>query len=273
MQHKKIIPDGYIHESTRCYISDPRVAKGYDGYFAGQNLFTYDSAVLDRWFVEPGHLIDLGCGTGRLLVRFARRGFTVTGVDLSEHMLAEARTKLLNEQLTAQLIKADICRLPMTANGQNERLLPGSYDYALCMFSTIGLICGGENRLRFLRSVRQLLKPNGRLALHVHNKGFNIWRHEGRMFLLSNFIKSRLGLTEPGDKFLSNYRGIKGMYVHVFTENEITELLGEAGFSVREVLALNRCRDGQLKSGFLRSIQANGFLIRAGIRDTGHLSA
>lgn len=259
-----------IHKSTRYYISDPRVARGYDGYFAGQNLFAYDSAVLDRWFVEPGHLIDLGCGTGRLLVRFARRGFRVTGVDLSKHMLAEAQAKLLREQLTAQLIKADICQLPLSSREQNDELLPGSFDYALCMFSTIGLICGRENRLRFLRSVRQLLKPNGRLALHVHNRGFNIQRHEGRVFLLSNFIKSMLGLVERGDKFLSNYRGIKGMYVHVFTETEITGLLSEAGFTVSEILALNNRRDGQLKSGFLRSIRANGFLILAGVREAGH---
>ncbi len=83
------------------------------------------------------------------------------------------------------------------------------------------------------------------------------------MFLVSNFFKSRLGQAEPGDKFLSHYRGIKGMYVHVFTEKEITALLEEAGFTVREILPLNRRRNGILKGDLFRSLRANGYLIRA----------
>ena len=40
-----------------------------------------------------GPLLELGCGTGRLLVPLARAGFEITGVDLSEGMLQVARGK------------------------------------------------------------------------------------------------------------------------------------------------------------------------------------
>lgn len=39
-------------------------------------------------------LLDLACGTGTMTVLFARRGYTVTGVDYSPEMLAQAQQKL-----------------------------------------------------------------------------------------------------------------------------------------------------------------------------------
>jgi len=256
----------HIHRSTWSYINDSRVASNYDGYFAGQNLFEFDSTVIKKWFFKPGGLLDLGCGTGRHLIQFAQRGFDVTGVDLSGHMLAETHKKLKQQHLSARLIRADLCDLPIGKNHNQTELIPGSFDYALCMFSTLGLIYGAENRLKFLRAVRKLLKSTGRFALHVHNRGYNIWRFEGQHFLILNFIKTILKLDEWGDKYLSNYRGIRNMYVHVFSEREVIDLLQAGGFQPVEIIALNRLRTGALKNNFLRSLRANGFLIRAECR-------
>lgn len=253
----------HIHRSTECYINDSRVASNYDGYFAGQNLFEFDSKVIQKWFVNLGCLLDLGCGTGRHLIQFARRGFDVTGVDLSGHMLAETRKKLDQQHLSARLINADLCNLPIGKDHSQNELIPGSFDYALCMFSTLGLIYGSENRLKFIRAVRNLLKSTGQFALHVHNRGYNIWRLEGQHFLILNFIKTILGLDEWGDKFLSNYRGIRNMYVHVFSEREVIDLLKAGGFETVDIMPLNRLRTGTIKNNLFRSLRANGFLIRA----------
>ena len=80
---------------------------------------------------------------------------------------------------------------------------------------------------------------------------------------MRNLVSSHLGKAERGDKILDNYRGIPGMYIHVFCEAEITGLLEEAGFDILEVQQLNRRRTGPLRGKFLRWIRANGFLIRA----------
>jgi len=252
----------HLHRSTREYIASPAVARDYDRYFSGQDLFAYDSALLQQWFDRPGRLIDLGCGTGRHVVQFARRRFDVIGIDLSPEMLAEARAKLDRHGLTATLLQADFCDLPGDP-GPGDYPADGSCDYAICMFNSLGLIFGHANRLAFLKSVRRLLKPTGQLALHVHNRSYNLWRHEGRLFLLANAIKVRLSLAEPGDKFMRTYRGIRRMYIHVFTQGEISALLEQAGFAIMDLLALNPRRNGPLKPRWLPKLFANGFLIRA----------
>ena len=251
------------HSSTKHYIANISIARGYDHHFADNELFQYDTAVLERWFRRPGRLIDLGCGTGRHLLPFAQRGFAVVGVDLSEHMLAEASRKLSQAQLPSVLCRGDICDLPIGPPDDTGPCPADSFDYAICMFSTIGLIQGYANRLQFLRDVAKILKPLGQLGLHVHSRGNNVWSYEGWRFLAGNFFRSRLGNAEPGDKILDNYRGIRGMYIHVFSEAEITKLLKEAGFDVLELHPLNRRRTGPLRGKFLRWIRANGFLIRA----------
>jgi SAM-dependent methyltransferase len=65
-------------------------------------------------FVERlgGHrVLDAGCGTGRVAIELAARGFDVVGVDLDDRMLAEARTKAPDlTWVTADLASLDLGR-------------------------------------------------------------------------------------------------------------------------------------------------------------------
>ena len=59
-----------------------------------------------------GSVLELGCGTGRVLLPTARAGFDVTGIDLSEDMLEVLQTKLVDEpedvQQRVRIVRADI---------------------------------------------------------------------------------------------------------------------------------------------------------------------
>ncbi|MBN1622015.1 MAG: class I SAM-dependent methyltransferase [Endomicrobiales bacterium] len=52
-------------------------------------------------------ILDIGCGTGRHSIELAKRGYTVTGIDLSESQLNAARKKALNERLNINFVQAD----------------------------------------------------------------------------------------------------------------------------------------------------------------------
>ena len=52
-------------------------------------------------------ILDVGCGTGRHAIELARRGYTVTGVDLSESQLDRARQKASQANVTVSFIRRD----------------------------------------------------------------------------------------------------------------------------------------------------------------------
>ncbi len=246
----------HIHPTTRCYVNERSIAGEYDRYFGDNPLFEFDSELLDEWLAVPGRVLDLGCGTGRHVCRLGARGFWVVGVDLSVHMLAIAARKLAFAEAPRRLVRGDLLEV-------DSLIRPGSFDYAICMFSTLGMIAGGANRLRFVRGVRRLLRPGGLFVVHVHNLRRNFFTTEGLPAMAASAARRVVGRGEWGDKILSSYRGIRNMCIHVFSRSEVVNLLETAGLRVLEVVHLNRHRNGRLGSRFAASWRANGFIILA----------
>ncbi|QDU64075.1 dTDP-3-amino-3,4,6-trideoxy-alpha-D-glucopyranose [Planctomycetes bacterium Pan216] len=236
------------------YMSEAHIARDYDATFAETNLIKLDRDFLTRHFRAPGRLVDLGCGTGRLLTHFSQRGLETLGVDLSEEMLAVCREK--REELGAPigLLKANLCDL--------EVLRDGSFAYACCMFSTMGMIIGREQRRRFLAEVRRVLKPSGLFGLHVHNRWYNLSDRQGRGWFARDLVKRVLRRHDTGDKVMKNYRGIPGLTLHLFTATELRAELGRAGFDIVDWVPLTSSRRESFPAGtLLRDLRANGWLV------------
>jgi len=245
-----------IQPGTRDYIDDPRVARDYDGYFARNRLFEYDRQWLAEVLTPPGRLLDLGCGTGRLMLAMGRLGHQCVGLDLSAHMLDEARRKLASHRVAGGLVRGDLLDV-------GRLFAPHSFDHAICMFSTLGMVAGAANRLTILEGVRRVLRPGGRLALHVHNRRHNAGAPEDLRLLLAGGWRALRGRGEWGDKVLGRYRGVRDLYIHVFSRREIAALCRRAGFDVRCIVPLNERRDGPLRWSVAASWRANGFLVLA----------
>jgi len=66
----------------------------------------------EQWLLETlplgGHILDIGCGSGRITIELARRGFDVIGIDVSEELLETATTLARDVQPapTFQLVEA-----------------------------------------------------------------------------------------------------------------------------------------------------------------------
>jgi len=134
-----------------------------------QNVFTQATLqevefAIRELALKPGDaILDLGCGTGRHSIELARRGYRMTGVDLSAGMLAEAARQAQEAAVSVEWIKADATKFrPAT-----------QFDGAICLcegaFSLVGQDDPLEHDLAILRVLHSALKPGRKLLLTAIN--------------------------------------------------------------------------------------------------------
>jgi SAM-dependent methyltransferase len=114
-----------------------------------------------------GTIIELGSGSGRLLVPLVRDGHRLIGVDLSRDMLQRCRDRLMRAgkkaAARALLVHADFRELPLQVS-KSER-----FRLILCPFGGLHHLYTRGDLERFLSEVRRLLHPDGLFAFDVIN--------------------------------------------------------------------------------------------------------
>lgn len=96
-------------------------------------------------------ILDIGCGTGNHAIRLAQRGYEVTGVDISPHMLTIARSKVISTQAQPNFLLGDARFLN----------LGKTFDAVLMMFAVLGYQLTNEDIFCALQTVRRHLNPEG----------------------------------------------------------------------------------------------------------------
>lgn len=59
---------------------------------------------------EHGNIIDLGCGTGNYAIWFAKKGYEITGIDISKNAIEIAKRSALASRATCKFVVADVTR-------------------------------------------------------------------------------------------------------------------------------------------------------------------
>ena len=135
-----------------------------------------DIPALLRKHVRGSRALDFGCGTGRS-TRFLRDlGFGVTGVDISEPMLEQARGR--DPRGDYRLV----------ADGSLAALGAATFDLVLAAF-TFDNIPTDERKTSALSALRRLLAPDGRVAAVVSSP--EIYRHEWASFSTRDYPENR----------------------------------------------------------------------------------
>ncbi len=175
-------------------------------------------------------ILDTCCGVGRHSLEFARRGFPVTGVDLTEDFIRAAEELAVAEGLSVTFTVQDI----------REFSSPHPYDVILNLYTSFGYFESEEEDLRFLKRMKECLAPGGVLLIETRGKEIiardfkeSEWYEENGMYVLAHYeiesdwtiLKNRWILVTEDSR--CDYTFSQRLY----SAQEGKELLKRAGFT------------------------------------------
>ena len=122
-----------------------------------QNIFTRNTLAEVKFLIEElelqegASLLDVGCGTGRHSIELARRGYHVTGIDLSSGMLAEAKKTAQAAGVVVTWIQSDAAQF--SADHQ--------FDAVICLCEgAFGLLSSGKDAISQPLAILQKVERN-----------------------------------------------------------------------------------------------------------------
>jgi SAM-dependent methyltransferase len=185
--------------------------------------------------VAPGAaLLDVPCGEGRHALALARRGYRMTGIDLSRPNIERAERESRETGLDVRWRRADMRRIDATA----------AYDGAYCFGNSFGYL-SHEGMVEFVRALSSALVPGARFVLDTGMAAESIlpesigrlWMELGGVLLL---VDNRY---EVGtSRLVTDYTFVQDGAIEkksgshqVYTVAELDRLLGGAGLRTRSL--------------------------------------
>jgi SAM-dependent methyltransferase len=207
---------------------------------------------------HPKSILDIGCGTGSHAMELARRGYHVTGIDISSVMIKEAKRKAKEASLDCEFFIMDMRELDFDFH----------FDCAICMFGSFDYLTTKRDLHKFLRKLGKVLLEDSIFVFEFWN--FNAAQPEFRTWLkvkdenvnLIRLAESKLnkntrintlsmeffifGEDEKVESFSEDHR------LRCYTASEIKSLLSDYGFKI--IATYNKdMKTNDLKGGPLKT--------------------
>lgn len=216
----------------------------YEDFFQGINCELWEKAVSADWTkqevtfladelnLKQGQcLLDIPCGFGRHSIEFAKLGFNVTGVDISQTFINSLTEKIKTEKLSVTAIQGDILTLQL-----NKK-----YSGAVCMGNSFGYF--NFNRMKlFVEKVSSCLNAGSKFIINSAMIAESILQNfpENKSFTFDNITMDITNVYNISDSFLiSNILYTKenkteehSFKHYVFTLGEIQRLLKMYGLDI-----------------------------------------
>ena len=177
-------------------------------------LFFWERRCVER-FPSRGRILVIGAGGGREMLALARMGYELDGCECNPLLVAVANKVLAPLGCSVCVAERDKFVAPRPP-----------YDVIVVGWGAYALIRGRANRIRFLESVRSVVKPDAPLVLSFptrseHARGLRLTR------TLANILR-RLSFREPIE-FGDNLRRSP---IHHFSRAELESEIQQAGYEI-----------------------------------------
>lgn len=121
---------------------------------------SYLEKILKKEGLKPALALDLGCGTGNMTSRLAKKGIDMIGIDFSEQMLNEAVKKAKEENLDILYLLQDM----------REFELYGTVDLIISLCDSINYITESDDLLTVFKLVNNYLDPKGLFVFDLNTE-------------------------------------------------------------------------------------------------------
>jgi len=174
-------------------------------------------------------ILDMACGAGRHSIILAKQGFNVTGIDLSENLLSEAKKNASEEKLTIKFIKSDI----------REFNTEDRFNLILNLFTSFGYFNKEEDNFLVLQKAFEFLEKSGFFILDFFNKNYLLKNliplteeiQEDKKIIQKRFI--RKGRVEKTIEIFTNEDKKEfSESVKLYSNQELVNMLLEIGFEI-----------------------------------------
>ncbi len=157
----------------------------------------------------PGKkVLEVGCGNGYVLSRYARQGADVVGVDITRTAVELCRQRFAHMNLAGTFQEADAERLPFA---------DATFD---CVCS-MGVLHHVPDTRRAVTEIHRVLKPGGRLIVMFYHRRSALYH--------VNFRLRSLLSGKSLQQLLNEYDGAGNPKGEAYTQQELAQLLGEFG--------------------------------------------
>jgi len=183
----------------------------------------------------PAKILDLCCGFGRHSVVLAKKGYDVTGLDLSEKFLRKAHEKAVSLKVNLKLEQRDMRDIQHF----NE------FDAVINLFTAFGLFDSESEDIKVLQGVVESLKPDGQFLIDTINRDNIIhslqpkrWSIENGTVILEerffDFFKSRLEIDHQLIVDGGKKRRLESSF-RLYTLTEMLDMFDKVGLVLTDV--------------------------------------
>ena len=161
-QRKAMNQQQQTHEYFRQSASDWQLKASTSDYNVVTSRNRYVLSLLEN-ISGVGRFLDVGCGTGQLVLDAARRGFKAVGVDFAEEMIAQCHANRTKAAVEACFLHGSIFDIELPDANYDVISAQGFIEY----FSP-------DEMERFFAICQKLLRPQGALLVFSRNRLFNV---------------------------------------------------------------------------------------------------
>lgn len=177
-------------------------------------------------------ILDLACGAGRHSIELARRGFDVTGIDLSSYLITEAKKSARTSPEQGLKVKFEI-------KDMRDFNYLGKYNLVVNLFTSFGYFENDEENFSVIQNVWNSLAPSGYFVLDFLNPVYleknlvkrTVNKYEGMVVVQTRkiengFVEKKIKITE-GKETSEHYERLR-----LFKDKEFTSMFKRAGFKI-----------------------------------------